>query len=149
MLLAWKQRYFQLNSIGLLKIYETVAQESKTQQPIEVYNLMGARVTYEQNRVISLDDGRGNSLVFRCFNDTTNQLFQTWKSAIDSQIIDRSETLWVRPNEPLSLNTPVNAMLNAKSNKVSVFFSDLNDITQRPTEDLKDYKKFFVFKMIY
>ncbi len=115
-LLAWKQRYFQLNSIGLLSIFDSADQLS---EPLEVYNLMGAKVAYEQNRVISLDDCRGSCLVFRCYNDPSSSLFHTWKSAIDSQIIDRSETLWVRPNRPLTLSKPsVKSVLeNTKSNK--------------------------------
>ncbi len=76
---------------------------------------MGAKVTYEQNRVVSLDDCRGNCIVFRCYNDPTSSLFHAWKSAIDSQIIDRSETLWVRPNRPLTLNKPsVKSILESK-----------------------------------
>jgi hypothetical protein len=140
-LLAWKKRYFKLNSIGMLYIYE-INDNADQQQPsytlIENYNLMGAQATYEQNRVISLDDGRGNSLVFRCFinsnnnnsinnsnvdSNNSNILFQKWKSCIDSQIIDRSEILWVKPNRPLSApGQSVNSMLSQKNSKVKFLF---------------------------
>lgn len=32
--------------------------------------------------------------------------FQKWKSAIDAQIIDRSDSLWVKPNRPLTNSSP-------------------------------------------
>lgn len=105
-LLAWKRRYFKLSSIGLLNVFELNSMNEAvclSDEPIEVYNLMGAQVTYEQNRVISLDDCRGSCVVFRCYNDQDNSGFKAWKKEIDSQIVDRSETLWVRPN--VSLNT--------------------------------------------
>ena len=73
---------------------------------------MGARVSYEQNRIITLDDQRGNCLTFRCYNDPTSELFTAWKMALDQQIIDRSETLWVTPNKSLSLNTTSNKSVN-------------------------------------
>lgn len=116
-LLTWKKRYFQLNSIGILNIYEMNSNEANLNQITETYNLMGAQAVYEQNRVISLDDGRGSCIVFRCFEDTDNSLFQAWKKAINLQVIDRSETLWVRPNVPLSLDKSVNSMLKKNSHK--------------------------------
>ncbi len=75
-LLAWKKRYFKLNSIGLLNIYD-FNEQNVFSEPIESYNLMGARVVYEQNEVISLDDNRGSCLVFRCCESpemTTDQV---------------------------------------------------------------------------
>lgn len=105
-LLTWKKRYFKLNSIGLLNIYEINTDcKNNLADPIEVFNLMGARVSYEQNGVINLNDGRGNSAVFRCFGDQSGNFHLKLKSTIDSQIIDRSESLWVKPNVPLSLNS--------------------------------------------
>lgn len=113
-LLAWKKRYFKLNSIGLLNIYEITSNGVNLSEPVEFYNLMGARVTYEQDRVITLDDCRGNCIVFRCFEgqENENTSFQEWKTKIESQIIDRSETLWVRPNIPLSIDKSVTTYLN-------------------------------------
>lgn len=106
-LLAWKRRYFRLNSIGILYIYDI---DDKTGQPKdspdEIYNLMGEKVEYEQNKIISLDDCRGSYLVFRCCSDAVDSkdLFFKWKQEIDAQIVDRSDSLWVRPNQPLTLN---------------------------------------------
>ena len=106
-LLAWRKRYFQLSSIGVLSVFDNVVNESVQEEPIEVYNLMGGRVEYEPNRVISLDDSRGNFLVCRCCPMSNEQLddeeFAKWKNAIDSQIVDRSDSLWVKPNQPLVL----------------------------------------------
>ena len=65
-LLAWKKRYFKLSSIGLLHVFDFNEQNILSSEPIESYNLMGARVIYEQNEVISLDDNRGSCVVFRC-----------------------------------------------------------------------------------
>lgn len=64
-LLAWKKRYFKLSSIGLLNVYD-FNEQNVLPEPIESYNLMGARVVYEQNEIISLDDNRGSCVVFRC-----------------------------------------------------------------------------------
>lgn len=70
-LLAWKKRYFKLNSIGLLSVHD-FDENSVYLEPVETYNLMGARVVYEQNQVISLDDCRGNCVVFRCCLDASD-----------------------------------------------------------------------------
>jgi hypothetical protein len=113
-LLAWKRRYFRL-SVGTLFVYENQVSEDFKGEPLEVYNLMGARVEYEQNRVISLDDCRGNYLVCRCCSIANDDKegekeFLKWKNAIDSLVqIDRSDFLWVRPNRPLikSSQTPI------------------------------------------
>ena len=102
----------------MLSIHELNENSQANTQPIETYNLMGARVAHEQNKVISVDDCRGNFLVFRCLNDADEPLRQTWTSAINAAIIDRCETLWVRPNVPLSLGDSVSSMLNKKLNKV-------------------------------
>jgi hypothetical protein len=120
-LLAWKRRYFKLNSLGVLYVHDI---DDKTgvykSWPDEVYNIMGGRVDYEQNKIVSLDDCRGNYLVFRCIPEVTSsssssgndgssdELFQKWRTAIDTQIIDRSHSLWVRPNQPLNSNEPPN-----------------------------------------
>ena len=129
LLLAWRKRYFKLSSIG--NLYEYDIDERSLHlisrfEPNECYCLMGGRVEYEQNKAISLDDCRGNCLVIRCCNsDKTNlksqeeldELFMKWKIAIDSQIIDRSELLWVRPNHPLTdINSLTNLNRNMKSN---------------------------------
>ena len=73
-LLAWRKRYFRLSSLGILSVYDNAVGEAKIvdEEPVEVYNLMGGRVEYEPNRVISLDDARGNFLVCRCC-PTTNE----------------------------------------------------------------------------
>ena len=111
-LLAWKKRYFKLSSIGMLTIHDFDDEQIINPNPIETFNLMGARVVYEQNEVISIDDGRGNCVVFRCCNaeeNSSDQIkieFSKWKSAIDSQIIDRSDSLWVKPNKPLLCRSP-------------------------------------------
>ncbi len=128
LLLAWRKRYFKLSSIG--NLYEYDIDERSLHlipriEPNECYCLMGGRVEYEQNKAISLDDCRGNCLVIRCCNsDKTNpksqeeldELFMKWRLAIDSQIVDRSELLWVRPNHPL---TDVNSLTNINRNKPS------------------------------
>lgn len=111
-LLAWKKRFFRLSSIGILSVHDFDG-TNVLNEPIETYNLMGARVVYEQNEVISLDDCRGQCVVFRCCNDdpeeqTKNinkEQFLKWKSTIDSQIIDRSDSLWVKPNKALPVST--------------------------------------------
>jgi hypothetical protein len=102
-LLAWKRRYFRLSSIGVLTVYDNQVTDSFKEDPVEMYNLMGGRVEYEQNRVISLDDCRGNYIVCRCCPNDSNgdEDFIRWKTAIDSQIVDRSDSLWVRPNQSL------------------------------------------------
>lgn len=109
-LLAWKRRYFRLNSIGILYIYDI---DDKTglpkDSPDEVYNLMGGKVEFEQNKIISLDDNRGNYLVFRCSSSDLDlkqsaELYSKWRNEIDSQTEDRSSSLWVRPNQALTLN---------------------------------------------
>lgn len=102
-LLAWKRRYFRLSSIGVLTVYDNQVTDLFKEDPIEMYNLMGGRVEYEQNRVISLDDCRGNYIVCRCCPNDSNrdEDFIRWKTAIDSQIVDRSDSLWVRPNQSL------------------------------------------------
>ena len=111
-----------LNDIELNSMNESVCLNN---DPIEVYNLMGAKVTYEQNRVISLDDCRGNCAVFRCFNDQENSAFKAWKAAIDAQIVDRSETLWVRPNVSLNTNRSVHSMLKKNVSNRKVLIIDI------------------------
>jgi hypothetical protein len=125
LLLAWRKRYFKLSSIG--NLYEYDIDERSLNlisriEPNECYCLMGGKVEYEQNKAISLDDCRGNCLVIRCCNseksnpksqEELDELFTKWKLAIDSQIIDRSELLWVRPNHPL---TDINSLTNLNRN---------------------------------
>lgn len=130
-LLAWKKRYIQLNSHGLLNIYEMFGNEANMHEPIETYNLMGARVTYEQNRVVSLDDCRGNCVVFRCFGDSDGSAFQRWKCAIDTQIVDRSETLWVKPNVPLCTDKSVGATFNKVTANRKVLIIDIGTASIR------------------
>ena len=112
-LLAWKRRYFKLSSIGNLAVYDIDERSGLPRagsQPVEEYNLMGGRVDYDlQAKVISLDDARGNCLVFRCFcpssghnSEDLAEMFSMWQNAIDSQIVDRSDMLWVRPNQLIS-----------------------------------------------
>lgn len=140
-LLAWKRRYIRLNTMGNLFVFDI---DNKTQRPKsypeEVYNIMGGRVEYEQERVISIDDCRGNVLVIRVSPSPSSSSspstsassstimtpvsaanrssssptatatasqqddqaqFLKWRNAFDSQIIDRSETLWVQPGRSL------------------------------------------------
>lgn len=114
LLLAWRKRYFKLSSIGNLYEYDI---DEKSQhlipraEPCECYCLMGGRVEYDQTKVISLDDSRGNCLVIRCcqtsksgacLQDNMDDLFSKWRLAVDSQVIDRSDLLWVKPNHPLT-----------------------------------------------
>ena len=110
-LLAWKRRYFRLNSIGVLYVYDIDENgTAKLKEPIEMFNLMGGRVMYEQAKVISLDDCKGSYLVFRACEPTEEESagsYQKWKSAIDTQIIDRIDSLWVRPNKSLTLDNSV------------------------------------------
>ncbi|CAF1006054.1 unnamed protein product [Brachionus calyciflorus] len=115
-LLAWKRRYFKLNSIGELHIHDI---ETKTglikERPDEIYKLMGGKVDFDhQSKIISLDDGRGSYMVFRCCSDCEDpELYSKWKQEIEQQIIDRSESLWVKPNKPLTLN---NRIINTNRN---------------------------------
>lgn len=79
-LLAWKRKYFRLNSVGVLYVHDIDEKNGSgryREPPDEVYNIMGGRVEYEQNKIISLDDCRGNYLVFRCCVPSTegNGLF--------------------------------------------------------------------------
>jgi hypothetical protein len=122
-LLAWKRRYFKLNSLGNLMVFDIDEKTGlpKDGEPVEVYNLMGGRVEYDQTRVISLDDSRGRCLVFRCCanvslseqDETANKdLYVRWQSAIDSQIVDRSEMLWVRPGQPITTENLKPTLLN-------------------------------------
>lgn len=138
-LLAWKRKYFRLTSVGVLYVHDIVDEKKSSpggghvkyrEQPEEVYNIMGGRVEYEQqNKIISLDDCRGNYLVFRCcplvaaataatVND--DELFLRWRQAIDTQIIDRSHALWVRPNHPLTFTDTPDTRF---ANKVNIFRS--------------------------
>lgn len=130
-LLAWKKRFIQLNSHGLLNIYEMFGNEANMREPVETYNLMGARVTYEQSRVISLDDCRGSCVVFRCFGDADGSGFQRWKCAIDTQIVDRSETLWVRPNVPLSTDKSIGSALTKVDANRKVLIIDIGTASIR------------------
>ena len=103
LLLAWRKRFFRLSATGILSVYDDRVSNSDV-EPIEIYHLMGGRVEYEPNqRVISLDDGRGNCLVCRCCgspSDAQEEMaeYTRWKSAIDAQLVDRSDLFWVRPN---------------------------------------------------
>jgi hypothetical protein len=107
LLLAWKKRYFKLNSLGTLYVYDLDDNGKPLSEPNEVYNLMGGRVEYEQNKVISLDDCRGNFLVIRCIHslDPNDEMYTSWKNALDSQIVDRCDLLWVKPSKLLSNNS--------------------------------------------
>jgi hypothetical protein len=91
-LLTWKRRYFKLH-LGSLYVYEVKPLTTK-QNALNVYNLMGGKVEYEDNRVICIDDSRGNCLIVRSCDDIQ---YTKWKNAIEWQIIDRSQTLWMRP----------------------------------------------------
>lgn len=93
-LLTWKKRYLKLTT-GSLYVYEDKINTNGKLNALNVYNLMGGKVEYENNRVISLDDSRGNSIVLKCNDD---KLFIKWKTAIDAQIIDRSQSLWMKPH---------------------------------------------------
>jgi hypothetical protein len=128
LLLTWKRRYLKLNSIGNIYVYDI---DDKTrlaqQEPVEVYNIMGGKVEVE-GKAICIDDSRGNCLVIRPLsgfsnkrqsadntsNDEDEIAFAKWKAAIDSQIVDRSDSLWVKPKKPLTLN---NNILNIKMYK--------------------------------
>ena len=112
-LLTWKKNFFRLNSIGMLNVYDVNDRIPSLQEvPTEIYNLMGGCVQYEQNKVISYDDCRGNCLVVRCAtqnqnsssnnNDDDDELFLKWKNAFDSQIIVDRNSEWIRPNHPLN-----------------------------------------------
>lgn len=92
-LLTWKKRYFKLSS-GTLVVYEEKPLNSSSSY-LQVYKFMGGKVEYESPRVICLDDSRGNCLVIRCFDDAQ---FAKWKEAIDLQIVDREQCLWVKPS---------------------------------------------------
>jgi hypothetical protein len=92
-LLTWKKRYFKLSN-GTLVVYEEKPSNSAARY-LQVYNLMGGKVEYESPRVICLDDSRGNCPVIRCLDDAQ---FAKWKEAIDAQIIDREQSLWVKPS---------------------------------------------------
>lgn len=120
-LLAWKRKYFRLTSVGVLYVHDIDEKHGGKyrEQPDEVYNIMGGRVEYEQNKIVSLDDCRGNYLVFRCTpseDRADEELFLRWRQAIEAQIIDRSHTLWVRPNQQISFGEMSNARF---ANKVS------------------------------
>lgn len=123
-LLAWKRKYFRLNSLGMLYVHDIDEKKGGRyrDQPDEVYNIMGGRVDYEQNKIVSLDDCRGNYLVFRCCPDIDidDQMFLKWREAIDAQIIDRSHALWVRPNQSLSFSD--HSSIERCANKVSYSF---------------------------
>ncbi|CAF0863056.1 unnamed protein product, partial [Brachionus calyciflorus] len=57
---------------------------------------------------------RGSYMVFRCCSDCDDpELYSKWKQEIEQQIIDRSESLWVKPNKPLTLN---NRIINTNRN---------------------------------
>lgn len=106
-LLTWKKRYFRLNSIGELYVFDIDSKDgSLKERPDEIYNLMGGKVEYDQNKIISLDDGRGSFMVFRCCTglEESDELFLKWKKEIEQQIVDRSERLWVKPYQPLTFN---------------------------------------------
>lgn len=117
-LLTWKKRFFRLSSMGILYVYDINEKgEAKLNEPIEAFNLMGGRATFEQNRVISLDDCKGNYLVFKMSesneeNEEAKKAFQKWKEAIEAQIIDRSDALWVKPNRPIYNSFPNKKMSN-------------------------------------
>lgn len=105
-LLTWKKRFFRLNSIGELHVFDIDSRDGTIKdKPDEIYNLMGGKVEYDQNKIISLDDGRGSFMVFRCCTglEENDELFSRWKQEIEQQIIDRSESLWIKPNQPLTL----------------------------------------------
>jgi hypothetical protein len=128
LLLTWKRRYLKLNSIGNVYVYD-IDEKTRTaqQDPIEVYNIMGGKADYEQNRVICIDDSRGNCIVIRPCSNHSNKKQQSsdnsfnneeddlallkWKAAIDSQIEDRADSLWIKPKKPLTLN---NNIINMK-----------------------------------
>ena len=93
-LLTWKKRYLKLIN-GSLVVYEDQPLNKQSSRYLQVYNLMGGKVEYEDNRVICLDDSRGNCLVIRCIDDAQ---YNEWKAKIDAQIIDREQDLWVRPS---------------------------------------------------
>ena len=101
-LLAWRRLYFALDSAGKLSLFdldnEEAATPRKASQPYETFNVMGASIEYDQNKVIILDDRKGNCIVFRTAD--THE-FAKWKNALETQAIDRSNTFWVRPNQPL------------------------------------------------
>lgn len=106
-LLTWKKRYFRLNSIGELHVFDIDTKNGMLKdRPDEVYNLMGGKAEFDQNKIISLDDGRGNYMVFRCCvgAEESDEMYLKWKNEIEQQIVDRSECLWVKPNQPLTLN---------------------------------------------
>ena len=75
-LLTWKKRYFKLH-LGAIYIYEDKLLCSNNKMPLNVYNLMGGKIEYEDNRVICIDDSRGNCLVVRCFDDLQ---YTKWKN---------------------------------------------------------------------
>ena len=124
-MLTWKKNFFRLDSIGSLNVYDLNDRLPNSQEkPMEVYNLMGGRVQFEQNKIISFDDGRGNYLVVRCATQNQNhddELFTKWKNAFESQVIDRSDDLWVRPNHPLNNNaTCLNTIKKSTEKKVLI-----------------------------
>lgn len=114
LLLAWRRRYFTLSSMGNLIVYdidEKTGAPKLNRPPVDNFNIMGGRVEYDEAaKVISLDDSRGNCVVFRCCAGTndSDELYAKWKEAVEAQIIDRSELLWCRPNRPLTNSRSIN-----------------------------------------
>lgn len=92
-LLTWKKRYFKLH-LGSIYIYEDNQMYNNNKTPLNVYNLMGGKIEYEDNRVICVDDSRGSYLVVRCYDDIQ---YSKWKNAFELQIVDRIHSLWIKP----------------------------------------------------
>ena len=144
LLLTWKRRYATLNSIGLLYVHDLDERTMMPRaQPDEIYNLMGGRVEYDADKVISLDDRRGNIIVLRVVTNAKNNssngngenrsLFDEWKSAIDSQIVDRVDKLWVRPNNPLNVNAmnPLAQVKQSSAEPKKVIILDIGTCSMR------------------
>ena len=108
-LLTWKKRYLKLH-LGSLYIYEDKAFCNNNKIPLNVYNLMGGKFECEDNRVLCIDDSRGNCIVVRCSDDAQ---YIKWKSAIELQIIDRAHSLWIKPKFS-------NKTQNTKNNQLCV-----------------------------
>jgi hypothetical protein len=117
-LLTWKKRYFKLH-LGAIYIYEDKLLCNNNKMPLNVYNLMGGKIEYENNRVICIDDSRGNCIVVRCCDDLQ---YTKWKNAFELQIIDKSQSLWIKPKYNNKSENSVNQTV--LSEKVSIIIID-------------------------
>lgn len=89
LLKTWKRRFFQAKD-GWMKYYET----SNRDKPSETLQLMGGHVDDMGNRILGIDDGRGNYLMVRA---PTDKEYGQWKVALESQTADNTRATYIRP----------------------------------------------------